>query len=73
MNADGTSPTRLTTNNFGDEYPAWQAVPVPPVSDGDGDGVPDASDNCPATANTDQVDIPDGDGLGDACDPDDDK
>lgn len=35
--------------------------------DGDGDGVPDADDNCPATANADQLDT-DGDGRGNACD-----
>ena len=35
--------------------------------DADGDGVPDAQDNCPAAANADQRDG-DGDGLGDACD-----
>lgn len=35
--------------------------------DGDGDGVPDAQDNCPSTPNPDQRDT-DGDGLGDACD-----
>jgi hypothetical protein len=37
--------------------------------DSDGDGVPDASDNCPSTANPDQEDG-DGDGYGDACDCD---
>ena len=37
------------------------------VSDRDGDGVPDESDNCPDTANPDQADA-DGDGIGDACD-----
>ena len=37
--------------------------------DGDGDGVPDASDNCPLVVNPDQVDQ-DLDGLGDLCDPD---
>jgi hypothetical protein len=40
--------------------------------DGDGDGVPDSSDNCPGTANADQADT-DGDGQGDACDADDDN
>jgi hypothetical protein len=34
----------------------------------DGDGVPDASDNCPSVFNPDQVDS-DHDGAGDACDP----
>ncbi len=41
----------------------------PPVQDADGDGVPDAADNCEAVPNGDQVDT-DGDGLGDACDDD---
>ena len=36
-------------------------------TDADGDGVPDASDNCPNTPNPDQADS-DGDGVGDACD-----
>ena len=36
--------------------------------DADGDGVPDALDNCPAVSNADQDDF-DGDLLGDACDP----
>jgi hypothetical protein len=35
-------------------------------TDGDGDGVSDSADNCPATANADQLDS-DGDGIGDAC------
>ncbi len=36
-------------------------------TDTDGDGVPDVSDNCPHTPNTDQANS-DGDTLGDACD-----
>ena len=36
--------------------------------DADGDGVIDACDNCPAAANTDQIDS-DGDAIGDACIP----
>jgi hypothetical protein len=39
-------------------------------SDQDGDGVCDADDNCPTVANADQHDS-DGDGIGNACDPND--
>ena len=39
-----------------------------PSADGDGDGIDDDADNCPAIANADQADT-DGDGTGDACDP----
>jgi Tol biopolymer transport system component len=37
--------------------------------DADADGVPDDADNCPDVPNSDQGDL-DGDGTGDACDPD---
>ena len=42
------------------------------TADGDGDGIPDAIDNCPAVANADQANA-DGDSQGDACDSDDDN
>ena len=44
---------------------------IPPPMDQDGDGVNDSTDNCPTTANRDQLDT-DGDGQGNACDSDDD-
>ena len=37
------------------------------ANDKDGDNIPNASDNCPNTANADQKDT-DGDGFGDVCD-----
>jgi len=45
-----------------------QSVPASNPGDTDGDGVPDASDDCPTVADPAQSDA-DGDGLGDACDP----
>jgi Thrombospondin type 3 repeat len=39
---------------------------APPPPDGDGDGVPDAQDNCPKVSNPDQKDS-NGNGIGDAC------
>jgi hypothetical protein len=39
------------------------------LPDADADGVPDTADHCPSVADPAQEDL-DGDGLGDACDPD---
>jgi hypothetical protein len=61
---DGTELSRGTDPND----PSDDAGPPPP-QDGDADGVPDGSDNCPAVGNPDQSDV-DADGTGDACDSD---
>jgi len=47
----------------------WQSHVIDP-NDVDGDGVPNAQDNCPSVANADQKDVfpyPGGDRTGDAC------
>ncbi len=44
-----------------------KSTPPPPKNDADGDGVPNADDNCPNTANPNQADA-DGDDAGDVCD-----
>jgi hypothetical protein len=58
-----------STGKLGDSTATTVTVHVvaPTVTDADGDGVPDASDNCPSVANPGQADA-DSDGIGDACD-----
>lgn len=51
---------------------AGQIVLVDGAFDPDGDGVLGTTDNCPTVANPDQADVDD-DGIGDACDPSDDR
>jgi hypothetical protein len=68
---DGDGRPDLAVTNAGDAVtillnPAPVVTPPPPA-DADHDGVPDAADNCPTTANADQRDT-DGDHIGDACD-----
>lgn len=52
----------------GDPLVEW-ASPLPASNDWDGDGVPDASDNCIRVPNANQRDT-DGDGYGNPCDAD---
>jgi hypothetical protein len=50
-----------------------QCVMAVPSTDQDADGIADSIDNCPTVSNSNQLDTPDLDGQGNACDPDDDN
>jgi hypothetical protein len=59
-----STPPTLTPLNEADDY---FFGPQTGVTDTDGDGVSDSTDNCPTTANANQLNS-DSDALGDACD-----
>jgi Thrombospondin type 3 repeat len=70
---DGTTTQDTTTHGT-----TTQDTPTPDTStpdttttplDSDNDGVPDSSDNCPQTPNSDQANV-NNDNIGDACDVD---
>ena len=61
-----------TTDSSGSTYEKSFTITVNDLDeDSDGDGITNNIDNCPSTANTDQLDT-DGDGVGNVCDSDDD-
>ncbi len=63
MDTDGSNVVRLTDSVEANHDPSWSGI-----DDGDGDGIPDAFDNCSRISNPGQEDT-DADTLGDACDP----
>ena len=69
----GTYQVSLTvTDDLGARDTATVMIVASELPDADGDGIPDAEDNCPNVASADQTDT-DGDGEGDVCDTDDDN
>jgi hypothetical protein len=63
VNGDGRSDLLATAAEL-----AGALIGRIPGPDGDGDGIPDGSDNCRTIPNADQANA-DGDAVGDACDP----
>ena len=60
-------PVSGTITVLSDSFDLVQPVAIVAVIDSDGDGIPDALDNCPTVFNPDQRDL-DGDGVGNVCD-----
>jgi hypothetical protein len=69
--APGAHTLTLTAQDAdGNRATAQIAIEIAATPDSDADGASDEADNCPLTYNPEQADA-DGDGLGDAYDPDD--
>jgi len=74
ISADGafiaffSSATNLVADDLNESNDVFvkDLLGTPPPPDGDGDGIPDATDNCPEDPNPGQEDS-DSDGTGDAC------
>jgi len=67
IDASAGNPITLGANSVvGPDAPGWSTLSGP---DADGDGVTDADDNCTLVSNQSQLDS-NGDGFGNACDPD---
>lgn len=65
---DSSGPDSFTFRaSDGSIHSNTSTVSITVLPDQDADGVTDANDNCPSTANTDQADT-DFDGIGDVCD-----
>jgi hypothetical protein len=69
INSEFNAPVGLLVDSSQDYDNVVLRASTAEVGDGDGDGVPDGTDNCPDVANPNQEDA-DGDDVGDACEAD---
>ena len=69
VTSDIDEPDGPSAGDIGGEDVPESDPPLSPTEDQDGDGLEDASDNCPALPNPIQRDL-NGNGVGDLCDPD---